>query len=320
MKIFSTHRRKLEPRRRFGSYEFRTKIREAANYKRAFTIGRHNWYERFLAKIGLASKTMRTAAVLILIIIIYYLFFSSKLAISKIEISGNSQIPSEQIQAALESATNSRFLFVKKNNFFLMSEGRVSKALISKIPKIKTVATERIWPDTIKISVKEHVPGFVIKSNGKLFLIDDEGIVVSPVDSPENMLVVEDQLTESFATGEILHNTKLAAFVLSMNKQWSTKISSPISLVKFPGKESSEVQFVTKDGWSALFDTSKSAAEVLNDLAVVLNKQIAVKDRINLAYVDLRLENRAYYCFRAAPCAQQPQPEAAGTETTDVKK
>nr|AIA16753.1 POTRA domain, FtsQ-type [uncultured bacterium] len=317
MKIFSTHRKKLEPKRRFGSYEFRTRVREAANYKRAFTIGRHNWHERLLARVGLASKFGRRALIIAIVIIIYYLFFSSKFAISNFEISGNTEISTDQIQTSLESYSNSRFIFVKKNNFFLMTHGRISKALISNIPKIKTVETERIWPNTIKISIQEHVPGFVIKSNEKLFLVDDEGVVVSPITDPKALLVVEDQLTEDFASGEVLRNSKLSAFVLSMHKQWSTKISTPISLVKFPGKESSEVQFVSREGWSVMFDTSKSAVDLLNQLAVLLNKQVPIKDRINLAYIDLRLENKAYYCFKAAPCAQQASPETAGAETSD---
>jgi len=151
-------------------------------------------------------------------------------------------------------------------------------------------------------------------------LIDDEGIVVNQIDSssaPKNMLIVEDQLTEDFASGEILHNAKLAAFVLSMSKQWDSKINTPVSLVKFPGKESSEVQFVTKEGWAVFFDTTRPVASELKDLVVLLNIQIAAKDRGNLAYIDLRLDKWAYYCFKAAACSQQPQPDAAGTQTTN---
>jgi len=318
MKVFSTHRRKLEPKRRFGTKDFQIRVKQAANYKRVFAMGRSSGYQKFFAMLGLKSKFWRSIAVIVLLVVLYFLFFSSKATVSKIDVSGNSQISTQQIQDTISNATDSKLFLIKKSNFFLMSESRIKKILVTNIPKIKDVTTERIWPDTVKIKITEHIPGFVIKSDNKYFLVDEDGIVVSQIEDPKNMLVVEDQLIEDFATGEVLHNNKLSAFVLSMRKQWPSKISTPISVVKFPGKESNEVQFVTSESWAVWFDTSRPVAEVLADLSVLLSKQIAAKDRPNLAYIDLRLNKWAYYCFKAAACSQQPKPNAAGA-TTDVK-
>ena len=307
MKIFSSHRRKLEPKRRFGGREFKNKVKSAANYKRVFSVN----------SISTSLKFWRFIGIVILAVVVYYLTISSRFVVTDIMVSGNHDVSTQQIQDAIASAGRARLILVKKNNFFILTQGSINDILTHTLPNIKAVvAYRRIWPNKAELTVKERTPGFVIKSNGKYFLIDDEGTVVSQIDDPKNFLVVQDQLVEDFASGEEMPNTKLAPFVLGMVKQWTSKVVSPISLVKFLGKGGNDVQFDTGEGWSVLFDTNRSVAVQLNDLAVILNKEIAAKDRTNLAYIDLRLSKWAYYCFKATPCQQQPQP----AENTNVPK
>ncbi len=310
MRIFSSHRKKLEPRRRFGGREFKTKIKLAQSYKRVFNVG-------FL---GLAAKFWRSVAIVLFLILFYFLCISSRFVVTEVSVSGNIQVSTQQIQDTIASAGNARLFLIKKNNFFLMSQGRANRILTEALPTIKEISSyQRIWPNQVKFVVKERVPGFVIQSSNQYFLVDEDGVVVSQVTDAKNMLLVVDQLAEDFALGETLPNAKLAGFVVSLNRQWPGKISTPIVSVKFPGKGSSEVQFVSAEGWSVLFDTSRSVVTQLNSLAVLLNKQIPAKDRPRLAYIDLRLSKWAYYCFQASPCSQQAQPQDSGNTTTNAK-
>ncbi|MEJ0021223.1 MAG: FtsQ-type POTRA domain-containing protein [Candidatus Doudnabacteria bacterium] len=320
MQIFSTHRRKLEPKRRFGGRDFRDKIKSAANFKRTFDPNPRTWLNKILSKVGLGSKFWRGIAVIILIVIVYYLFISSKFVVANVSVSGNVQVSAQLIQDVIAQAGQSRLFLIKKNSFFLMTPGRIDQLLTTAIPTIKQATSQRIWPNRLNIEITERVPGFVIQSNGKYFLVDDEGTVVSQIDDPKNMLVVVDQLTEDFASGEVLPNSKLAAFVLSMSRQWNGKIATGIAQVKFTGKQSTDVQFVSSEGWSVMFDTTRSVVTQLDALSILLNKQIAAKDRPRLAYIDLRLAKWAYYCFQATPCSQQEQPDAAGTATTNASQ
>ena len=315
MNIVSPYRRKLEPKRRFGGRSFRNNIRAAANYKRAFDPNPRTLFNKTLAKLGLASKFWRTFAAIIIIVLVYYFCISSRFVVANVSVAGNVQVSTQEIQSAIDQAGHSRLFLVKKNNFFVMTEGRVNKLLTKAFPMIKVASTKRVWPDQIQIQIKERVPGFVIESNGKYFLVDEEGTVVSQVENSQNRLLVQDQLTEAFASGEILHNSKLSTFVLSMNRAWPTKVGIAISSVKFPGKESTDVQFVTIEGWSVMFDTTRPVVNQLNDLAVLLNKQIAARDRPRLEYIDLRLSKWAYYCFKATPCSQTAAQDTAGANT-----
>lgn len=295
MQVFSPHRKKLEPYRRFGTRAFQNKIREAANYKRALNIK----LDKFQFNFGLWKYLFG----LVILVFVYYLFFSPRFTVRTVEVSGNSQVAAQDISDALTS---------RHPRFFFLSGGRADRILTAAIPTIKRISSyRRIWPDKVRITVEERIPGFVIESNNQKFLIDDEGTVVSQVSDTKNFLIVHDQLTENFATGELLPNAKMAAFVVSMQKQWPSKISAPLASVKFPGKASTDAEFVTQAGWSALFDTSRSVVVELEDLDVLLRKQI--KDPAKLAYIDLRLSDWAYYCYKQTACSQVAQPQQKGT-------
>lgn len=304
MRIFSSHRKKLEPRRRFGGRSFRDKIKSAANYKRTFNP---KWFSGSFA-------ILKVLGVVIILVIFYYLFISPRLLVTNIAVAGNQTVSSQQIIDALNQADSSRIFLIKKNNYFLMTSGRVNNMITKAIPEIKDAASQRTWPDKISITVRERNPGFVIQSSGQYFLVDDEGVVVKQVQDPKNFLVAIDQIIEDFASSEALP-TKLAPFVVSMAKLWPTKITTPIATVKFSGKTSTDSEFVSTEGWSVFFDTTRSAVSQLSSLNAILGKVVAGKDRGKLAYIDLRLSKWAYYCFKATPCSQTPQQDTAGATT-----
>lgn len=320
MKIFSKHNRKLEPRRRFGTRSFQDKVKLASSHKRAF-----NPTGGFSLKIfhgtNLFLQAAKFSGLALFLIALYYMIAAPTFLITNITIVGNRQVSTQQIEEVLGSAGSSRFLFIKKNNFFIMTQGRVNKLLTESIPAVKNVVNyHRSWPNKVTIEIAEHTPGFVIESNGIYFLVDDEGVVINQVDSPQKLLLVHDQLVENFERGEMLPNQKLAPFVTSMSKLWSSKISSPIVGAKFTGKSSNDVQFVTAAGWSVLMDATRPSSVQLSSLAVILSKEISPARQAQLAYIDLRLSKWAYYCFKASACEQQAvQGVEAGTETNVVE-
>lgn len=314
MHLFSRHRKKIEPRRRFGGIAFRNKVKEAANYKRTFNPSglSLNIFS------GPSSRATRIAKILGIAVVILagYLTLSPSFSITSITVAGNHQVGSQQIVESLGALGNSRLLWIKKDNFFLMTQKRAAKAIVANLPTVKEVVSyRRIWPNKLELEIREHTPGFVVESDANLFLIDEEGVVVGQIYDPGKLLIVHDQIVENFVRGETLPNQKLAPFILSLNKLWSTKISTAIESAQFSGKSSPDVHFLTKAGFTVLFDTSRPVSVQLNSLSVILSKQIGQDQFANLAYIDLRLSKWAYYCFKESPCQQKEQPDTAGAQT-----
>lgn len=308
MKVFSKHRRKIEPYRRYGSRDFRDRVAKAKDYKRTFDPNRKHLWKKLLAYFGLNKKLLRYAWVLGAAVILYFIVISPYFLVSEYSISGNRDVKTGQITEALDSLNHSRLFLIPKNSLFLLSEGRVNSYLSKIIPDIKEVRNiNRGWPNKIKFEVIERSPGFILSSNGRNYLVDEAGVVVKESDNEKNLPVLTDQVAENFSPGQILSNSKLAPFVITMARQWPEKISSPLSSIKVPGVAATTAQFTSQEGWSAVFDTNRPVTGQLASLVLILNKQIPVKDRHNLAYIDLSLEKWAYYCYINTPCSAEPQ-------------
>src|SRR5437868_4920324 len=114
--IFSTHRKKMEPRRRYGSRTFRDKIKTAASYKRIFNPDRGF---KFLPSSNRALRAGIFAAVIVVLVAVYYLTISSAFLVTNITIKGNRQVSTGQILDVLDTDSNSRLFLMKKNNYFL---------------------------------------------------------------------------------------------------------------------------------------------------------------------------------------------------------
>ncbi|OGE81402.1 MAG: hypothetical protein A3E98_00225 [Candidatus Doudnabacteria bacterium RIFCSPHIGHO2_12_FULL_48_11] len=298
MKIFSKHRRKLEPHRRFGGREFRSRLRQAQNYKRSLAPVRY-----FLFRF----RFLKWLLIVLALIIVYYLVVSSRFVITEVAVAGNSQVTQGQIQQALEAIGNNRLLLVKKNHYLLLTRGRVNKMLTNALPEIQEVVkSDRIGFRRIEIEIKERVPGFVLAVKDRKFLVDESGTVIRETVENHGLPEVALQTEEDVVVGEYLSNTKLTAFILSMHKSWPSKIATRVNSIKLTSKYANEVQFISAEEWSAFFDVNRSVYSQLSGLSMLLSKQIPAKDRARLAYVDMRSEKWVYYCFKSTPCAQIP--------------
>jgi cell division septal protein FtsQ len=310
--IFSKHRRKLDAKRRFGTKDFQSKVKQAQTYKRSSPVGSLNRKNRWVVLMGFRSKFFRIAWGIGLVTLAYFFIFSDFLKVDSLELVGNEKVTTEQVQTVLSNLGTRRTALVPKSNFFLLTRGRFNESLTQAVPLIKEVKSyKRVWPNKIVVEIDERNPGFVLRSNEQDYLVDDEGMVVKLNPDTQNLPLVNDTVVENFDVGLPLPNTKMVAFILSIHKQWPGKISTALAETKIPGKASNEVQIVTQEGWGVFFDTNRSVSSQLGNLSLILSNQVPTKDRPNLAYIDLRLSKWAYFCYKNTPCvagAQEPQP------------
>lgn len=313
MKIFSPHRRKLEAKRRYGSADFKNKVKSAQNYRRLLN-----------STSKLIPLKYKILALGILSVLIYFLAISPYFVVTKVNVGGNIQLSSEQIQNTLVQGTPKKLGLIPSNHFWFLSKNSSEKKLIVEFPTIKRVTKyKRQWPNKIEIEILERNPGFVIVVNNRSYLIDDEGMVVKELFEPLQLPKVINQVSDDVKVGEIFNNSKLVGFIMSGSRQWPNKISSKFTEIRIPGIASTQVQFVSTEGWSVFFDINRSAESQLSSLLLIINNQINPKDRLNLAYIDLRFEKSAYYCFKNSPCEQQPQTKEVGEvqgKTLDSKE
>ena len=319
---FFTAKKRIDARRRYGSRDFQTKVKEAKAYKRVFDPNPAGFFTRALFMFGLRSKATRYLVAVVFIVAFYFLVISSDLLIKDIAVSGNYQVSTDQILNTLNEQGNRRVFLIKQNNYFLFTRGRANGMLVKNIPYVKEIVQfNKSWPSRASIEIRERAPVFVLKANNRMYLVDEDGMVMTEVTiEPKNLFIVEDQVIEDYGIMENLPNPKLFAFIISTQKQWNSKISSPIVLVKIPGKASGEVQFVSAEGWGVFFDISRPVLSQVGNLALILSREIPASRRTQLAYIDLRLSKWAYYCYKNSPCEVKPQQPAEEQKPVEANK
>ncbi len=300
--LWFRRKRKIDPKRRYNSREFRLRVKRAESYKRPFIplVGASQFSFRFL----------RYAVLALVLTAGYFLLISRYFLVTEVSIAGNQAVPAAQIEQAVVLAGNQRFLLIPKNHILLLGKGRTNQIVIDNLFFIReVVSVDRLWPNKIAIEVRERRPGFVLEVPSGKFLVDEDGLVVKASDGVETLPHVVDQTQEDVVIGEVLPNPKLTPFIISMFQAWPNKLTSNIAHIQIAKKSTQEIQFVSSEGWSVFFDVNRSAQSQLTDLAVVLARQIPLSERGRLAYVDLRLEKWVYYCYKATPCASVPAAE-----------
>jgi cell division septal protein FtsQ len=298
----------MEPSRRFGGKEFQNKIKKAQDYKRVFDPRNRGLIAIWLHKLHLDSKLVTWPILIVLAFGFYYTYISDYFLVNDVLVSGTHDVNAQVVKDAIKITGQERSFFIPKNHLIFLFKSKAEQLVTAQAPLVKEIGKyKRVWPNKVELEVIERKAGFAFAANGKQFLIDEEGVVVSELSDTKGLLIVSDQVAENVIPGETLNNTKLVVFILSAKKQWDNKINTGIGEVKVPGKAALQAQFVSQEGWGVFLDITRPVETQLANLALILNRQIPAKNRLKLAYIDLRFDKWAYYCYKESPCEAQPQ-------------
>jgi cell division septal protein FtsQ len=313
--------RKSPKRRCYTSRDFCEKVKNSRHQKRlAQPLAGQKRGASFL--VLLKKKHFRSVSIGLVALIFYFVSVSDYFVVVDFQVENSGSIDKQSIEVALlDYAHKKNALIVPNGNILLMSLSQIENQLKERFPLVKEVTgLKKIFPNKVVVSIQERIPGIIIVSNGQSYLVDDEGVVfTTEIPADVQVPVVTDQINENYDLNSPLPNTKLAAFIISMSRAWDSKISAPIKEVKIPGKSSSEAHFVSLQGWTALFDANRSAAEQLKNLSSILTREIPREKQSSLSYVDLRSGNWAYYCYVNSPCVVGTTTDGAGQMPQESK-
>jgi hypothetical protein len=226
--------------------------------------------------------------------IVYILFFSSVFKIKEVVISGNEKVSVEEIQNNL----------IYKNIILITSRG-VKNQLFQKIPAILDLKIRKnILKRRLEISIQEREdvgivcgrnPTFAKASVGTCFYFDKDGIVFmeAPNSSGSLVTIIQDYSNRNYELGNQISEKNFIDIILEINEILFSEIGLKILSFNIDSYPIEELKAVTNEGWYILFNLERDTKNQLLILKVGLNEKI--KNRADLQYVDLRIENRIYY-------------------------
>ena len=116
--------------------------------------------------------------IFIILTTFYYDFNKTRLAetfkIREIKIQG--------VENADINLLNLRLEKFKYNNFFLINRNEIASSIID-IDFINKVFIKKVYPDKIKIRIKEYRTIGIILENNKKYILSEEGIIIKKYDN-----------------------------------------------------------------------------------------------------------------------------------------
>jgi len=207
--------------------------------------------------------------------------------VQEVEVEGREVTPRDDILKAIDAGRGTPILGV--------NPARIKQQLES-LPWIRSASVERHLPDTLYIRLTERQPLALWQRNGKMMLIDHDGVVVTTehLNQYGNLLLVvgEDAPKNAEALIKILQTQpdlmhRVSAAIRVGERRWNLQLDNAITI------ELPEANIA--DAWTHLAQIDREHALLARDIE----------------QVDLRLADRVV--VRAVP--EPPKPAAPGKRT-----
>jgi len=239
----------------------------------------------------------------------YFFFISSYFDIKYVNISGNETVSKNNINNIYEELSSGDSYFLKNKNTFVFKASALANDIKNKFKRVQDVRVSRLFPASLNITIKEYSPFGVscvdiskregvsdyIKTG--CFYFNEEGIVFDQAPDLEGNIFIF--VKDSNVSGENLPQSlysKDDVYFMYQFKDAMSKYGLPLEYFALDDKFH-DVEALTKEGFKVFLTMDLDPKEEALSLYQILNNE--VKDRMaELDYVDLRIQNRAYYKFK----------------------
>ncbi|MBI4050014.1 MAG: hypothetical protein HY398_01035 [Candidatus Doudnabacteria bacterium] len=294
---------------RFRRPEFQRKLKKASRYtRRAESLDG----PRFAVfGILLRSRLAQVFGILFFLTLVYFLVVSPRFLVKKVSLTTPGASP-EAVAQVLLALRRERTFLIPRNHLLLLNSRNLFAALQSELPEMKRITYfRRHWPDWIELGIEQREARYVWQSGNNFYFMDQDGIVFArltnylPQDYRQDLIV--DRGSGGVKVGEQIEVKRHLEFINELKAEWLAQIAQPkIASFAIPGVLSSDIFAKTALGFEVYFDQERDAAVQLANLKLLLNQEIRPETYDGLSYIDVRLPNVAYYCYKDAPCAQNP--------------
>lgn len=263
----------------------------------------------------------------------YVLFFSPSLSVVRIEVRGESIIPSTEYQTLIEEELEgSYFRLIQKRNYFLLPLEHIAAILLERYPKLSQVALERSFPDGLQVNLSESPAILLWCSGGPCYGLRG-GVATTLAHAEdgrydESRLTVIDESALPVKSGTPLPVERyLEAFQFlhsTLPKIISTRVST---VATTPSRHSNELAIMTEEGWRILVSVERPIELNVGMLQVFLGEYAQNHvDRSRLDSIDLRVEGKVFYADQKeessalAPVSQDGELPKPAEEVRKKKK
>lgn len=216
----------------------------------------------------------------------YFLFFSEIFQVEKIVVTGDEKVPTEDMKSLIEKNLENKIIFLKTKSIFLLDLAKIEKDILGNFPQIAELELHRGFPDALNIIVIERLGVAQWCKDDKCFVIDKEGITFEEVSTETDLIKIS-------GPKEMLKKEKIAQ-ILEIQAKLKEQVGITTTQAIIDSEERLNIE--TFEGWEIYFNLKGDLNWQIQELGLVLEKQVPPEKRKKLEYVDLRF-SRVYYKF-----------------------
>ena len=144
-------------------------------------------------------------------------------------------------------------------------------------------------------NLKQRTEIGIICTAGKCFYFDVEGIIFkeAPQTSGSLITLINDFSQRSFSLGEQILGRDLINSMVLIKEELFSKMDLRVLSFDIAAYPADDLKAITNEDWYMMFSLKRDIKSQLSALKAALDEKI--QNRIDLQYIDLRIENRVYY-------------------------
>jgi hypothetical protein len=259
-----------------------------------------NYHRRQPKKFNWKAYLAVTAVLVIAAGAAYVLCFSPYLRIKEIKVEGTQTVSKEEIISFSKQALAGRkYWIVPADSLVFFDEQRLENLLLKQMPLIKAVDIAGNISGSLLINVRERQKAIIYCDGRQCYDIDDDGLVFkeAPAVYGGMTIALKNNSGREVKIGEQAVGPELISFIKDAQRSLNNRVNLNLIYFEISSYPAAEVDAITVENWKIIFDPNQNAENQVIALKSVLDEKI--KDqRDKLEYVDLRIENRAYYKYR----------------------
>jgi|GEM_PF-1790155 len=257
--------------------------------------------------------------------ILYALLFLEYFQVKNVSFTGMVTVHEEDIKNVSFDYLGQKGYFLDNNNIFALSSSDLSEKIKKSFRRVKKVEVRKDLPNSLEISVEEYEPvGISCKDSlgnddpeefkkADCFYFDKDGVIFdsTPLIVGDLFVSLYDDNIEVNDFPEDHYKKESIDFILKLKDGISKKTGIQVDHFKFLN-EYDDVEVVSKSGFKMFFTQEQDPIFQADAVKNVIENKIK-DDLVNLDYIDLRIQNRAYYKLKTIDDEASAQ-EATTTE------
>ncbi len=312
-------KKKVDSKTRFQHPSFRNQLQEARGYKRSSKSLRPREGSEVLQGVGLRSALSKIFFVLILGVVIYGIFGPTFLSVQTIVVQGSS---SHDTSALTQNYFKEHFFSAQKNIIFL-STADLARYIKSFSDDVVNVDIKKKFFHTIIITLSSRKNTYALSMPSSHYIVSSDGYVHGqtladfPTSTPLTGITIG---TESDVpmSGYVFTPAQLS-FFQQITLLLPQKTGAELDHFYLDQLSSTTVTIFTKSSFRLLIDQTMPAADILGKVQLVLG-QLSPAQKANTVYIDMRIPDKSFICFKNTPCAVNkpitPENNPTTTDTT----